>query len=117
MGAGADAGIFLAAPIHQIVFALGTRAGVIGNLVGRQTILRADFLRDVIQRPRGGLVRCLEFARGMQPEERRAFFDGELIERQMLGRFCNRELQLIGPHLRRLVGTGVDQVERIAVEG
>ncbi|MGY3427911.1 hypothetical protein ACVWZW_008415 [Bradyrhizobium sp. F1.13.4] len=34
----------------------------------------------------------------------------------MLGRLVDRETQFIGPHRRRLVGTGVDQVERITIE-
>ena len=116
MGARADAGIFVAAPVDQIVLALRANAGVIGNLVGRKTLLRADFLRHVVERARERLVRRLQLARRVQAEERRAFLDRELIERQMFGRFRNRQLQLIGPHLRRLVGAGVDQVERIAVE-
>ena len=116
MGARADAGIFVAAPVDQIVLALRANAGVIGNLIGRKTLLRADFLRHVIQRARERLVRRLQLARRVQAEERRAFLDRELIERQMFGGFRNRELQLIGPHLRRLVGAGVDQVERIALE-
>ncbi len=91
MRAGTDARIFLAAPVHEIMLALRARARVIGNLVGRQAILGADFLRDVIERACDGLVGRLQFARGMQPEERRAFLDGELIERQMLGRFRDRE--------------------------
>ena len=92
-------------------------AGVIGNLVGRQALLRADFLRHVVERARGRLIRRLQFARGVQTEERRALFDGELIQRQVFGRFRDRQLQFIRPHLRRLVGAGVDQIERISVEG
>ncbi len=117
VGAGTDAGIFLAAPVDQIVFALRARPGVVGNLVGRQALLRADVLRDVVERARHGFVRRLQFAGGVQAEERRALFDGELIERQMLGGFRDRQLQFIRPHLRGLVGTGVNQIERITVEG
>jgi hypothetical protein len=116
MRAGADAGIFLAAPVDQVMLALSTRSRVIGNLVGGQAVRGADFLRHIIQRTRSRLIRRLELARRMQAEERRALFDGELIEREMFGRFRDRELQLVGPHLRRLVGAGVDQVERITVE-
>ena len=79
-------------------------------------MLRADFLRHVVERAGDRLVRRLQFAGRMQAEERRAFLDRELVERQMFGGFRNRELQFIGPHLRRLVGTGVDQVERVTVE-
>ena len=116
MRARTDAGIFLAAPIDEVVFALGARPRVVGNLVGRKAVRGADILRHVVQRAGDGLVGRLQFACGMQSEERRAFLDGELIERQMLGGFRNRQLQFVGPHLRRLVGAGVDQVERVAVE-
>jgi hypothetical protein len=34
----------------------------------------------------------------------------------MLGRFRDREFQFIRPHLRGLVGAGVNQIERIPVE-
>ena len=116
MGARADAGIFLAAPIDEVVLALRARSRVIGNLVRRQSFACADFLRHVVQRARGGFIGCLQFAGGVQAEERRALFDGELVERQMFGRLRDREFQFIGPHRGRLVGAGVDQVERIAVE-
>ena len=78
--------------------------------------MRADFLRHVVERAGDRLVRRFQFARRMQAEERRAFLDRELVERQMFGGFRNRELQFVGPHLRRLVGTGVDQVERVTIE-
>ena len=76
----------------------------------------ADLLRHVVERARSRLVRRLQFAGGVQAEERRAFLDGELIERQMLGGFRDRELQFVRPHRGRLVGAGIDQVERIAIE-
>ena len=117
MRAGTDAGIFLAAPVDEIMLAFRAGARVIGNLVGRQAVRGADLLRHIIECARGRFVRRFQFARGMQAEERRAFLDRELIERQMLGGFRDRELQLVGPHLRGLVGPGVDQIERIAVEG
>ena len=72
MRAGADAGIFLRAPVDEIVPALRAGARVIGNLVGRQTVLRADVLRDVVERARVRLVGRLQLAGGVQPEERRA---------------------------------------------
>ena len=116
MRAGTDAGIFLAAPVDEIMLALRARAGVVGNLVGRQSRGGADLLGDVIERARDRLVRGLQLARGVQAEERRALLDGQLIQRQMLGGFRDRALQLIRPHLGRLVGAGIDQVERIALE-
>ena len=80
-------------------------------------MLGTDLLRHIIQRARHRFVRRFQFARGMQAEERRALFDRQLIERQMLGRLRYREFQFVRPHLRRLAGAGIDQVERIAVEG
>ena len=52
----------------------------------------------------------------MQREERRVGLDGELIKRQMLGGFRDRSLEFGRPGLRRLSGTGVDQIEGIAIE-
>ncbi len=34
----------------------------------------------------------------------------------MFGGFADRELQFVGPHGRRLIGAGIDQVERITIE-
>src|ERR1700743_3501143 len=85
--AGSDAGIFLAAPVDEVMFAFRARSRVVGNLVGRQALARTDILCDVVECACDVLVRCLELARLMQAEERRAFLNGELIERQMLGRF------------------------------
>src|SRR5712671_4916863 len=77
---------------------------------------RTNVLRDVIKRARGLLVRGLQFARGMQAEERRLRLDRQLIERQMLGRLRDRETEFGRPHPWCLIGAGVDQVERIAIE-
>jgi hypothetical protein len=57
MGPRPDAGIFVRPPIDQIMPALGARPRMIGNLVGRQPMRRADFLRGVVERPRGVIVR------------------------------------------------------------
>ena len=46
-------------------------------------IVEKNIVRDEL----AGLVRRLQFARGMETEERRAFLDRELIERQMFGGF------------------------------
>jgi hypothetical protein len=116
MRARADAGIFLAAPVDEIMFAFRASPRVIGDLVGRQAVAAAYFLGDVIERACERFVRSLEFAGGVQAEERRALFDRELIERQMFRGLRDRVLQFGGPHFRRLVGPGIDQVERIAVE-
>src|SRR5258705_348013 len=104
MGAGTDAGIFLAAPVNQVMSAFGAWSRVIGYLVSRQPMPGTDVLRNVIKRTRGRLVRRLKFARGMQAEERRLRLDCQLIERQMLGRLRDREIQFVRPHIGRLIG-------------
>jgi hypothetical protein len=77
----------------------------------------ADLLGHIVERACDRFIGCFQFAGGVQAEKRRAFLDCELIERQMFGGLRDRELQLIGPHLGRLAGPGIDQVERIALEG
>ena len=57
MRAGPDAGIFVVAPVDEIVPALGARPRVIGNLVGRQAARGADLLRHVVERARVVVVR------------------------------------------------------------
>ena len=80
------------APVDQIGLTFGPRARG-WNLVGRQAVMRADFLR--VRRKRAGnrLVRRFIYPR-MQSEKRR-LLDRELVEREMLGGFRNRELQFI----------------------
>ena len=49
MRARTDAGIFVAAPVDQIVPALGAGPRVVGNLVGRQAGAGADLLRQIVE--------------------------------------------------------------------
>ena len=92
MRARPDAGIFVRAPVDEIVPALGARPRMIGNLIGRQPVRRADLLRRVVKRARGIVVGHFELAGRMQRGERRLRLDGQLIERQMLAGFGNRAL-------------------------
>ena len=116
MRARADAGVFVLAPVDEIVPALGARPRVIGNLVGRQAGAAADLLRQVVERAAGVVVGNDELAGLVQRVERRVRLDGELIERQMLGGFADGALELGRPLLRRLPRPRVDQIERIALE-
>ncbi len=70
MRAGTHAGIFMTAPINQIMPALRARAGMIGNLVGRQAESGANILGHIIEGARHRLVRRFQLARGMQAEKR-----------------------------------------------
>jgi hypothetical protein len=90
MRAGPDAGVLVAAPINQIVPALGAGPRVVGNLVGGKAGRGADILRDVIELARGVVVGRNKLAGFAQREERRVRLDRQLIERQMLGRFGDR---------------------------
>ena len=92
MGAGTDAGIFVRPPVDEIVPALGAGPRMIGNLVGRQAVRRADLLRGIVERARDVVVGRLELARRMQGGERRVRLDGELIERKMLAGLGQRAL-------------------------
>ncbi len=97
MGARTDADIIVAAPIDQIVPAFGTGARVVGNLVGDKAGLVADFLCGVVEDARALVVRSHQLAACLQREERGVGFDGELIERQMLGGFADRAPEFLRP--------------------
>ena len=116
MGARPDAGIFVAAPIDQIVPALGARPRVVGNFVGRQAGLGAGRLREVVEIARGVVVGNDELAGFLQTEKRRVLLDGQLIERKMLGRLGNGALELGRPGGRRLARPRIDEIERVALE-
>ena len=116
MRARPDAGIFVAAPIDQIVPAFGARPRVVGNFVGRQAGLGADRLREVVEIARGVVVGNDELAGFVQTEKRRVRLDGQLIEREMLGRLGNGALELGRPGVGRLARPRIDQIERIALE-
>ena len=116
MGAGADAGIFVGAPIDQIVPALAARPRMIGNLVSRQSGCRADVLGGVVERARGVLVGQPQFARGVERKKWRLRLDRELIERKVVAGLRQRRLQLARPGFGLLVRPGVDEIERVAIE-
>ena len=116
MRAGADAGIFVAAPIDQIVPAFGARPRVVGDLVSRQAGLGAGRLREIVEIARGVVVGNDELAGLVQAEERRARLDGELIKREMLGRFRDGALEFGGPGGGRLARARVDEIERVTLE-
>ena len=92
MRARPNAGIFVRAPIDEIVPAFGTGPGMIGDLVSRQPVRGADVLRRIVECARGIIVGSFQFAGRMQRGERRLRLDGQLVERQMLARFGNRAL-------------------------
>ena len=74
-----DAGIFLPAPVNQLVPALGAGPRMIGNLIGRQSVRSADFQRRVVERAGEIVVGRLQLAGLMQRGIRRVGFDGKLL--------------------------------------
>ena len=71
VGAGTDAGVFVGAPVNQVVPAFGAGPGVIGHLVGRQAGVRANLLRQIVERAAGVIVGNDELAGLVQRVERR----------------------------------------------
>src|SRR5262249_50369343 len=62
VGARSDPGIFVGAPVDEVVAAFGARPRVVRNLIGRQSCGGADLLRGVVEGARQVLVRNLELA-------------------------------------------------------
>ena len=116
MRARADAGIIAIAPIDQIVPAFRTGPGMIGNLIGGQTGGLGHFLRRLVEISRQVIIRNHQRTGLVQQRERRFRFDGQLIERQMIGAERQRLAQFIAPLCIALAGTGIDQVQGDAVE-
>ena len=116
MCARSDSRVVMSAPVNQIVPALRAGPRMIGNLVSRQAGIGANGLREIIEIAREILVRNGELARPVQAEERRVRFDGQLIEREMLGGFSDRTLEFRRPAVERLPRPRVDQIERVAVK-
>ena len=61
-------------------------------------------------------VRHGELAGGVKRGERRVGLDGELVEREMLGRLGDGARELGAPGRRGLARPRIDEVERIALE-
>ena len=70
-----------------------------------------DLLRQLIKVGGVFAVGDFEFLRRMQRVERRAFLDGELVKRQVVGGIADCLFQLRRPGFRCLAGTGINQVE------
>ena len=116
MRARTDAGIFMAAPVNKIVPALRARPRMIGHFVSRQAGLAADRLREIVKIAAEILVRHDQFAGLVQAEERRARFNGELIEREMFGRFGDGAFEFGLPAFKRLARPRIDQIEGVTIE-
>ena len=111
MGSGADAGIFAVAPIDEVVPGFRAGPGMVRDLVGRQAVRLADLLRDVVEDPRLFVGRHRELAGLEQPLEPGVGLDGELVERQVLGRVADGVEEFRAPRVRPLARAGIDEVE------
>ena len=116
VGARPDAGIFLGAPIDEVVPAFAAGPRVVGNLVGRQAVRGANLQGGVVQLAAEIVVGNDELARGMERGKRRVLLDGQLIEREVVAGFGQRAGEFARPILRVLARPGIDQIERVAIE-
>ena len=91
--------------------ALGAGRRVIGDLVGRKPVAGGDVLRERIEIRRELRLRNGELAGGVEAGERRLLLDGELVEREVVGRHADRLFELGAPGGQRLPGPRIDQVE------
>src|SRR5262249_6545764 len=113
---GPAAGVFAVAPIEEIVTALLTGSGMIGNLIRRQPRRTRQLLRGFEQRQCLLALGHSELARGMQGGERRLRLDGELVEREVTACEGEGPAKLAPPILDGLARARVDEVEGHAVE-
>src|SRR5258706_15384810 len=116
MRARSDAGIFVRAPVNEIVPALGPWPGVVGNLVGRKPRACTDCLCRIVEGAAHVVVGYDELASRMQRGKRRVLLDGELIKRKMLSGLGERAFELGRPRPQGLIRARVDQIEGIALE-
>ena len=91
--------------------------GVVGDLVGGQAVRLGDLLRQRIELGGELAVGNGELAGRVQAEERRLRLDGELVEREMVGRHGDRRFELGAPGVERLRRARIDQIEGEARKG
>ena len=116
MGARTDAGIFAITPVEQIVPAFLARSGMVGDFVRRQARRPGQRLRCFVKPGGDIVVGNGQPALGVEQRIGRLRFDGELIERQMIGAEAERFLQFGAPRRICLIGAGIDQIQRNTVE-
>ena len=117
MGPRTSADIIATFPVSYIVAAFRTGAGVIGNLIGRHSMLITNFLSDVKKLCGVVLLGQHKSASPFVSEKWRAFFDCQLIERQMIAGEAKRFFQFVGPRADGLSGAGIYKVKGKTREG
>src|SRR5580704_3680469 len=116
VSAWSDAGVFLGAPVDEIMPAFAAGPRVVGNLVGRQAVRSANLQGGVVELAAEIFVGNDELSRGVERGERRVLLDGQLIEREMVAGFGQGASELGRPIFRVLARSGINQVERVAIE-
>ncbi|MNT03220.1 hypothetical protein D3C72_1377420 [compost metagenome] len=91
--------------------AFGAGPGMVGNLIGRHAVTLGDFLGCLIKHGRMLAIRHDELTGLVQAVERRAFLDGQLVERQMVDGIGDGLLELRVPFGDGLVRAGIDEIE------
>src|SRR5581483_6039560 len=100
----------------EVVARLRARPRVVRNLVSRQAGRLAHLLSDQIKLPGKLAVGRAQGTRRVPRSEWGALFDGELIEREMIGGVLERAGEFLAPRARRLPLARIDQVEGDTVE-
>ena len=111
MGTRTDPQIILITPVGEVVAALRVGARVVGDLVGRQAGVRQQLAGHVEELGSLFLGKLQELAAPARSMEAGALFDGQLVERDMIGRLGEGAGHLRTPRRSGLAGPGIDQVE------
>ena len=117
VGAGADAGVVLVAPIGEIVAAFGTGPGEVADLVGSKAVVGAGFDCVVVEGGGAVVVGQGDLALAVAGLEGGAGLDGELVETEVVGAEGEGLAEFGGPGGAVLLRAGVNEVEADAGEG
>ncbi len=116
MGARPDPQIIAAPPVGQVVPAGFARPGMVGDLVGGQASAGQVVPGRLIEGRLERVVGQRQPALRLQLMEPGAGLDGQLVEAEMAARQRQGARQLRPPGSDRLAGSGIDQIERVALE-
>ncbi len=116
MRAGTNARIIAITPIDQVMAALRSGPGVIGDFISRHSRRFAQLLRGFVKSRRQIVVGNAKLAVLVEQREGRLRLDGELIEREMIGAEGERLFQFGAPLRVALTRPRIDQIQRDAIE-
>src|SRR5690606_17252045 len=87
--AGSDARILAVAPVQQVVARFRSGPGMVRNLIGRESMLPAGLLGDVVESAARLLVGHRDLPGIVETLEPGARLDGELVEGKVLDRIAD----------------------------